>query len=993
MQHFKKKYTNLIITLLIILQVGFLTPFGYTSGYVSSTNGVNVRAVMDIVAESREDITGLTKKELRKAARVERRRLRKEVKAKRKESKVKEKEEKKRKKLDKRKNKRSKDIFLGDSIILPIVDSSKQNKVVVDVIQTDVIKSDLIVSPDSVKLNPNIEQEFVIDSTLNTVQQDSLTGERVKNRKQYIGSILHTKNVDSMVFNVKSNEMLLYNKAEVDYDNNLLNADFMKVQLAINQINAKGVLDSLGVMTRPTYNDGTTPYEMDSMAYNLKTQKANVFNATFKEGEGFIHGKKIKKASDKMMNIKDGKYTTCDCAEPHFYVHLSKAQLNQGKNSKTVVFGPSYLVLEGVPLPLVLPFGLFPVMSDRNSGVIIPEFGDESQKGFFLRGGGYYFAFNDYVDATLLGGIYTLGSWELSAKSSYRKKYKFNGNIGIDYSKDIIGEKGSDDYQNINNYRVSWSHTQDPKFLPSSTFSASVNFSSSTYNKLNGNIDDYITAQTNSTISYSKSWVGKPISFSTNLQHSQNNRDSTVTLSLPNIAFNVSKIYPFKRKEAVGKQLWYEKIGMSYSGTMNNTINTKENLLFKPGMFDNMKYGINHQIPINTSFSILKYLNITPSVNYQERWYFDKISKDWDQESKSVVVTDTTQGFYRVFNYSVALSAQTTLYGMYNVKGDKKIKAVRHMMTPSLSFSYAPDFGDPKYGYYKSIQTSADGTIGEYSPFENGIYGVPGRGQSGNLSFSLGNTLEMKIRSDSDTTGVKKIKLLESLNIGSSYNLLADSMNLAPISLSARTTLFKSLGINMSASLDPYKYTDKGIRTKEYSIGRITSAAVSFGYSFRSVFGHEGEESGTGSETLPRNLTPEENRMAIEAGVNPNAAVSLLTPEYYNFSIPWNLSLNYNFSYSHSGNKKTTTQTVSYNGSLTITKNWGFSFSGGINLNTFEITPGSVSIDRDLHCWQMGLTWVPVGYRKSWSFNIRVKSSILQDLKFDKSSGFLDNYY
>lgn len=997
MQDFRNKYNSYIITLFIILQVVFLAPQGQTHTQYSDNKLFGMYKNLVIKDSVELTVDNLSKKELRKIRKAEARRLKKEVRAQKRidrksrrlEKKISRQQKKDEKIAAKKGVSKQEAILMGGDSTSISVDSVKKS-----VVENKINLADSLVSSLGEVID-SIMTKTSADSLLDVNRADSIANDLEKNKKrpQYLSEIIHSTNKDSMVFDVRNNNMYIYEKGELTYGENVLNADYMRVRLLINQIDAKGALDSAGVLTEPSFSDGATTYNMDSMSYNLKTQKANVRNAHFKEGEGFMQGEKIKKMDNDMINIKNAKYTTCDCPEPHFYLHSNRAQIVEGKNNKNIIIGLSYLVLEGVPLPLIIPGGFFPLMSDRNSGWIIPEFGEESQKGFFLRGGGYYFAFNDYFDATIRGGIYTLGSWELSAMSTYKKKYKFSGNLGITYSKDIIGQKGSSDYRNQNNYRVNWTHTQDPKFLPNSTFSASVDFSSSSFSELNGSIEDYITAQTSSSISYTKSWTGKPISLAASLRHTQNNRDSTVELSFPNLSFNVSKVYPFKRKNAIGKQLWYEKIGLSYSGTLDNTINTKQDLLFKDDMFKSMKYGVNHQIPINTSFSILKYLNVTPSVSYQERWYFSKIEKQWDPETSRAIITDTIPGFNRVYNYNAGISLQTILYGMYNIKGDKAIKAVRHMMTPSLGMSYAPDFSDDKFGYYKPIQTDKDGTIGTYSPYEQGIYGVPGRGESASLNFSLANTVEMKIRNKKDTAGVSKVKIFESLNLSSSYNFLADSMNLAPISISARTTLFKSLGINFSATLDPYQYTALGARTKNLALGRITSMSLSFGYSFRSMFGYEGEESGTGSETLPRNLTADENSQLLNNGINPNEAISLLTPEYYNFSIPWNLSFNYILSYNHSGINKKVEQTVSYNGSITFTDKWGFTFSGGINLNTLEITPGSVSIDRDLHCWQMGVTWVPVGFRKSWSFNIRVKSSILQDLKLEKSSGFLDNYY
>lgn len=876
----------------------------------------------------------------------------------------------------------------GDTIVA-------QNRAFLDSVRREQLKDSLLA--DSLRRlllqnNADSSNNLMMQNTLDDLAGDSGKIVVPRIRHGFLEDVLKSKNTDSMIFNMDSNYMYLYKNVTLDYTINNLTGAYMTINLNNNQINAYGEMDDSGKYVKPTFTEKGEGYDMDSLAFNLKTNKAKIKGGYRQEGEGYIHGEEIKLVDKNTINMRNARYTTCDCEEPHFFIESTKSQLLSGGNKKIIVSGPSFLHVEGVKIPVPVPFLVFPLLSNQNSGFIIPEFGEESSKGFYLRDGGYYFAFNDYVDAKILGGIYTEGSWEASLSSSYRMRYKYNGSFSFDYSKDITGEKGSSDYSNINNYSVRWSHSQDSKFKPNSTFSASVNFASSSYGKYNGTIEDYVSAQTNSSIAYSKTWSGKPLSLSTSIQHSQNNRDSSVTLSMPNMTFNVSKIYPFRRKVLTGPERWYEKIGMTYTGTLNNTISTTQDELFTSSMFDNMKYGVNHKVPVSASFTALKYLNITPSVSYQERWYFDKKQRTWNEQTESVDI-DTLSGFYRVYNYSASMSFQTILYGMYQFKGDKAIKAIRHMMTPSFSLSYAPDFSQYKYGFYEEVQSSSDGSTTKYSPFSDGIYGVPGTGQSASLSFSLSNTLEMKVRSKADTSGVKKVKLLESLNFSSSYNFLADSMKLSPISISARTTLFQTLGINASATLDPYEYSTAGTRINKYSIGRITSASLSFGYSFRSAFGHSGTGSGTGSETLPRNFTSEEQRSMLENNIDPNAAVSLLLPEYYNFSIPWNLSLNYNLSYSHSGLEKSTTQTVSYNGSITFTEKWGFSFSGGVNLETLAITPGTVSIERDLHCWQMSLSWVPVGYRKSWSFTIRAKSSVLQDLKLEKSSSYLDNYY
>ncbi len=461
---------------------------------------------------------------------------------------------------------------------------------------------------------------------------------------------------------------------------------------------------------------------------------------------------------------------------------------------------------------------------------------------------------------------------------------------------------------------------------------------------------------------------------------------------------SMSRVYPFKRKIQIGEQKWYEKIALQYTGTFNNSVTTKENELFQSEMFDDMKFGMQHAIPLSVPFIIFNFVNLTPQINYNERWYFDKIDREWNPELQQLE-QDTVDGFYRLYDYSTSLSFSTILYGMYQFGANSKIQAIRHMMTPSISVSYTPDFGSPEYGYYKNVQTDAQGTIRQYSPFETGIYGVPSSGERATVGLTLNNNLEMKVKSDADSTGVKKVKIFDSFNFSTSYNFLADSLNLAPISITATTTLFNSLGVNFSAAWDPYKYNQDGIQTSElgfFNGSRITRARLSFGYSFRSVFGAPG---GTGSATVQNTSTMPESQhshgvMGQPSQTQIQALNALSNTTYYDFSIPWNLSFNYAFDYSHSSGSSTNiTQTVALNGGLELTENWALNMSTNFDLSTMKLATSAISIVRDLHCWQMSFSWVPSGFRSSWSFNINVKSSALQDLKLKRSSSFYDNYY
>lgn len=832
-----------------------------------------------------------------------------------------------------------------------------------------------------------------------SVAADSLpadtAGRDSTRQKKFLDDIVRGRNQDSLVYDAKTKKVYIYNQGDITYQNLNVQADRIVWDLNDKTIRGNGVPDTAGVWSKTTFKQGEDTYVMDSLVYNTDTKKAKIRGVVTQEGEGYLHGAQIKKMPDNLINIAGGKYTTCDADHPHFYLAMTKAQVVPGKKA---IFGPSYLVVEDVPIYFLgLPFGFFPLMTSRSSGFITPEVGEEYVKGFFLRRGGYYYVLNDYIDFTLLGGYYTLGSWEASLSSTYRVRYKFNGRFSFDYSKDIMGEKGAADYKNMNNFRLSWTHQQDPKFRPSSTFSASVNFSTSNYNKYGAdNLNDYLNTQTNSSIAYSKRWEGTPFSFSTNLQHSQNSQDTTIALSLPNFVFNVSRIYPFRRKDAAGKQKWYEKIYLSYTGTFSNSVKVKENELFKPSMFDKMKTGMRHDIPVSTSFNLFKYLNISPSFNYQERWYFKKIEKAWDPLTETVQTRDTSNGFFRVYNYSVSASLTTTLYGMYTFGKKFPVQAIRHVLTPTATLSYAPDFGNPKYGFYRPVQTDSAGTIGYYSPYEIGMYGVPGRGSSAMLSFGIGNTLEMKVKSKKDTTGLKKIKLLDNLQISSGYNFMADSLNLSPFSISGRTTLFGNTGISFNLTVDPYDIDRQGrkidrLMWKRGKIGRLTSASFSFGYSFNSKMG-SGAPAVNNSANLPVG-TPEEENFFAQANVNPELRRQMLASQYYDFSIPWNFGFNYSFSYSKPGLRKSIVQTLGFNGSISLTDKFGLSFNGGYDFEAGELTPGTISLSRDLHCFQMSFSWVPIGFRKSWSFSIRAKSNLLRDLKFDKRSGFLDNLY
>ncbi len=845
-------------------------------------------------------------------------------------------------------------------------------------------------------------QQNAIDSLL-TIEPDTLPADTAgRKQKNFLEEIIQGKNRDSLYYDVRGKMVHIYEQGDVTYGNMNIKADYMRVSMDTKEILAYGKADTSAYgHTRPEFTEAGSTYTMDTVTYNIDTKRAKIKGVVTKDGEGYLTGREVKMMHDKSFNIQGGVYTTCEHTDhPHYYISMTKAKFIPGKK---IVSGPLYLVIADVPLPLVIPEIFFPMNMKRKTGIIMPSYGEDATRGFYLRNGGYYFSFNDYIDLKLTGGIYTLGSWELAASSNYRVRYKFGGSVGVNYAKTIIGEKGSADYQNSNNFKVTWTHQQDSKFNPNSTFSANVNFSTSGYNKLaSTSLNEYLNAQTNSSIAYSHSWKGTPISMSANMQYSQNLNTGDVSLGLPSINLNVNRFYPFKRKVVVGKERWYEKIAMTYKAQLQNSINTKSDQLLTKEALGQFRNGVKHSIPISASFNVLGYINLSPSVNYTERWYFSRVEQNWNPETQ-IIDKDTVRGFYRVYDYNASVSANTTLYGMYQFKNPKGfVKAIRHTINMSLSGSIAPDFSKEKYGYWKTIQAGPDPekTV-KYSPYQGALYGVPSSGRNASVSFSMAQTLEAKIRSDEDTTGVKKVKIIDDFSFSLSYNFLADSMKLSQsIPVRIRSSIIPKFGINISMTLDPYE-VDKATGKRYNKLllltrgipGRIASTGWSCGYTFNS--------SNLYTEATINDISKQYPEYSNPYFYDPNDPLDpalrrqLMTSQYYDFSMPWNASFNYSINYTNNGVKARVVNTLGFNASVTLDKkkNWAISYTGGFDFERKELTPGVVNIIRDLHCWQMNFSCVPFGYRKSWSFRINVKSSLLQDLKYEKSSSHYDQLY
>ena len=831
---------------------------------------------------------------------------------------------------------------------------------------------------------------------------------------------------DSIVM-TSTNMAFLYGEGDVKYQQIQLQAEEIQMSMDSSTVFAKFGLDSIGEeFGYPLFIDGGDQYESKTMRYNFKTKKGYITDVITQQGEGYVTAGRTKKTETDALNMVGGRYTTCDDHEhPHFYIQMTKAKVRPKKN---IVTGPVYMVFEDVPIyPLGLPFCFFPFSDTYSSGILMPTFGDESARGFYLRDGGYYFAINDYIDLALTGEIYTKGSWGLSAKSSYRKRYKYSGNFLVSYLVSKYGDKGLPDYSVSKDFKVNWTHTQDSKANPYLSFSASVNFATSSYdrNQLNGLYNPESTSNTKgSTVNITKRFPNSPLSISGTMSINQTTRDSSIAVTLPDLTVTLSRIYPFKRKQAVGKERWYEKISMSYTGYFRNSISTKENLLFKSNLIKDWTNGMQHRIPVSATFTAFKYLNISPSFNYTENWYTHKIEQAYDRQLGRMAPTDTTYGFYRTYEYDASISASTTLYGFFKPLpffGGKKIEMIRHRFEPSISLSARPDFGASKFGFWENyVYTNDRGEQVEtyYSPFSGQLFSPPSRGKSGSVNFSLNNNLEMKVKSDKDSTGFKKISLIDKLSLSQSYNMAADSFKWSDLSIGLRLKLSKNYTLNLNGTFDNYLYTyDEETRTARQidklrwgsgKFPRLRSTGTSFSYTFnndtfRKWFGGGDEESGQQENTDAsseenNNLTgpqDEEGKKGERLLGKKKETGEYDADGYLKGEIPWSLSFNYSMSLGYgtfNPNKMEynyrITHALSFNGNIQPTKNWRFNFNATYDFDTHKISYLTCNITRDLHCFQMSASFIPVGPYKSYTFSIAVSSSLLKDLKYNQSSSY-----
>ncbi len=940
-------------------------------------------------------------------------------------------------------------VFVMADVSLPLPQRKKGKNV-----QKDTVSIKDTIRLDSIQLDSILKDTTRLDSLpikheIDTTKMDSLQLAIYHHNKHVddsirLDSINRTKSNgldspvnfssnDSLVYDAINKRARLYGNSNVKYENMDLVSDRIQMSLDSSLVHATGTADTLGVLSgRPIFTMGQDKYESDTMSFNFKSKKGFINNVYTEQEDGYLTSQHSKRNSDGVLYLEHGRYTTCDQEHPDFYIALSRAKVRPGKD---VVFGPAYLVVADVPLPLAIPYGFFPFSKSYSSGFIMPSYGDESARGFYLRDGGYYFAMSDIWDLKLLGEIYTKGSWGISAASNYKKRYKYSGSFYFSYQDTKNGDKGMPDFTEQTSFKIQWSHRQDSKANPYMSLSASVNFATTSYEKNNltsmYNPQSYTQSIRTSSVSWSSTFssIGMTLSGTGNL--SQNMRDSTISMSLPDLNISISRFYPFKRKHQVGKERWYEKISMSYTGHLSNSIDTKENMIMKSNLLRDWKNGFQHSIPISGNFTLFNYLNLNPSISFTDRMYTNKIMRSWDTEAQQEV-TDTINGFYNLYNWSLSVSASTKLYGFWipnrKIFGDK-ITAIRHVMTPTVSFSYSPDFGTSRYGYYETYQkTDADGNVSlvSYSPYSNGVFGVPGKGKTGSFTFDLSNNIEMKVKSDKDTTGFKKISIIDELGFNMGYNMAAKTQPWSDLTVRLRLKWWKSYTFNMNAVFATYAYElDENGKPyvgnhTEYSqgrFGRFQGASQNLSFTLnpeklKKWFGGGKDKDEKGKKGKDDD---DEDYDDDDTGLDTNVDEALTNGQhaakkenagkaetdedgYMRFSMPWSLTIGYGITMREntSGNFNTKsmrypykfTQTLNFSGNIRISDGWNISFSSGYDFNSHAISMTTASLSRDLHCFNMSCSVVLAPYT-SYNFTFRCNAATLTDaLKYDKRSGY-----
>ena len=926
-------------------------------------------------------------------------------------------------------------VFAMASVNMPVPQGRKTKKTKASAVVVDTLLKGQT-PKDSKAVDKNIPDTTKMDSLQlaiyhhNKAIDDSIRADSMmRARSNGIDAPVKYSAEDSLVYDAESGTAYLYGNSKVDYENMKLTSDKVHMNLDKSTVRATGTVDSTaegGIKGKPVFTMGKDEYKSDTMAFNFKSKKGLIKGVYTEQQDGFLSGEVGKRDSTGSIYLQHGRYTTCDKPHPDFYIALSRAKVRPGKD---VVFGPAYLVVADVPLPLAIPYGFFPFSKKYSSGFIMPSYGDESDRGFYLRDGGYYFAISDKWDLKLLGEIYTKGSWGVSAASNYRKRYRYSGSFLFSYQDSKTGDKGLPDFAEQESFKIQWNHRQDPKANPYSSLAASVNFATSSYERNNLNSMYNPQTLTQSTRTSSVSWstgfssIGLSLSATTNL--AQNMRDSSIQITLPDLNISLSRFYPFKRKHLVGKERWYEKISMSYTGQLANSISTKEDKLLHSNLIKDWKNAFQHTIPVQANFTLFNYINVTPSFNFTDRMYSKKVTRGWDNTLQKEVVRDTTYGFHNVYNWSMNVGASTKLYGFWvpnrKLFGDK-IQAIRHVITPQVSFSYSPNFGARRYGYYDSYQyTDASGNVKlvEYSPYQDELYSVPGKYKTEMISWDVSNNIEMKIKSDKDTTGYKKISIIDELGASMSYNAAADYHRWSDLSMRLRLKWWKNYTFSMNAQFATYAYELDangkpyvGNHT-EWGYGRLPRfQGMSQNFSFtlnpeklKKWFGRKDDKDddkvsvdSDGPDTnIESNMDDDLEKGKYAAKKKRGNIAETDDDGYMSFNMPWSLTIGYGITMRENTagrfNTKTMrypykfTQTLNFSGNIRISDGWNINFSSGYDFENHAMSMTTASLSRDLHCFNMSASVVLAPYT-SYNFTFRCNAATLTDaLKYDKRSG------
>jgi hypothetical protein len=810
----------------------------------------------------------------------------------------------------------------------------------------------------------------------------------------------------------------LVDMGEVTYGNIYLKADSIVLDMENGTVYASGRRDSIGNSTgKALFREGSESYEVDTLEYNFKTTRAIIKGVVTKQQEGFLHSTLTKKQDDGTLHFQGSSFTTCDADHPHFHIQMPRAKVYPGEK---IVSGPAFLVIEDIPLPLILPFGYFPVQKKLASGIIMPKYGQEQQRGYFLSDGGYYFAGTDYFDLRVTGNIYSNGTWLASAGTRYNLRYRYSGNFSYSYANNVSGHKGLPDFTKSSNYRISWSHAQDPKSNPGSRLSANVNMSSSNFDRNNTYSPlDNVTTQRQSSVSYSKNWAGTPFNLSTSVNHSQNNANKTVSLNLPRANFSMARIYPLKSKRAAGPSKWYQDVQLQYTAQLDNQINTYDSLLFTRSVWNTARAGFKHEVPVSLQIRPFRNMSISPSLRYSGVLYPRKVEKFWvpdyfDPElnkTRAVLVTDTTSGLFygQAINPSVSASFSPQVFGTYSfTRPGSRWQTVRHVIRPTISFSFIPYVKGLSTPMYREVQSDSTGRMTTYSIFENSIFGTPALSQrSGNVSFNLVNILEAKVFEKNDTTGKpKKIKLIESLGASTNYNIFADSMGWSPVSVNFRTILLEKISIAASGTFSLYGIDDAGKPVKQFAIQqnnkllRTQNITASIDFDLGSLLGAGTPKSTRGSSTSSRSRAGESDLARPDRDEQSDTEAPLqqgggLTYDEFGYAVvdlPWTMAVAYNFTYSKNLLKPIITQQFTLTGTLRVATKTSVNYITGYDIAQKQITMTRIGISRDLHCWNMSFNWIPTGYLKSWDFTIRINSSMLSDIKYERRKDYRENF-